>query len=80
MRASLMGRLDPFTGESPECPLPASARPHSIVPVDKGAIWYLGNSNGTVGELNPLTGEIREYKTGLADPHTGVLHPNGYFY
>jgi virginiamycin B lyase len=50
------------------------------VPDDEGAIWYLGNSNGTVGKLNPLTGEIREYQTGLADPHTGVFQPNGYFY
>ena len=80
MWASLVGRLDPLTGEFREYPLPASARPHSIVPDDEGAIWYLGNSNGTVGRLNPLTGEIREYETGLADPHTGVFHPNGYFY
>ena len=80
MWASLVGRLDPLTGEFREYPLPASARPHSIVPDDEGAIWYLGNSNGTVGRLNPLTGEIREYETGLADPHTGVFHTNGYFY
>ena len=80
MWASLVGRLDPLTGAFREYPLPASARPHSIVPDDEDAIWYLGNSNGTVGKLNPLTGEIREYQTGLADPHTGVFHPNGYFY
>ena len=80
MWASLVGRLDPLTGAFREYPLPASARPHSIVPDDEGTIWYLGNSNGTVGKLNPLTGEISEYETGLADPHTGVFHPNGYFY
>ena len=80
MWASLVGRLDPLTGEFREYPLPASARPHSIVPDKEGAIWYLGNSNGTVGKLNPLTGEIREYETGLSDPHTGVFHSNGYFY
>lgn len=80
MWASLVGRLDPLTDEFREYSLPATARPHSIVPDDTGAIWYLGNGNGTVGRLNPLTGEIREYKTGLADPHTGVFHRNGYFY
>ena len=80
MWASLVGRLDPLTGDFTEYPLPATARPHSIVPDDKGFIWYLGNSNGTVGRLNPVTGDIREYETGLADPHTGVFHPNGYFY
>ena len=80
MWASLVGRLDPLTGDVREYPLPPSARPHSIVPDNEGFIWYLGNSNGTVGKLNPLTGDIREYDTGLADPHTGVFHPNGYFY
>ena len=80
MWASLVGRLDPLTGNVREYPLPPSARPHSIVPDNEGFIWYLGNSNGTVGKLNPLTGDIREYDTGLADPHTGVFHPNGYFY
>ena len=80
MWASRVGRLDPLTDAFREHPLPASARPHSIVPDDKGAIWYLGNSNGTVGKLYPQTGEIREYQFGLADPHTGVFHPNGYFY
>lgn len=80
MWASLVGRLNPLTGDFKEYPLPATARPHSIVPDDKGFIWYLGNSNGTVGRLNPVTGDIREYETGLADPHTGVFHSNGYFY
>ena len=80
MWASLVGRLDPLTGDVREYPLPPSARPHSIVPDNEGFIWYLGNSNGTVGKLNPLTGDIREYDTGLADPHTGVFHPTGYFY
>ena len=80
MWASLVGRLDPLTGDVREYPLPPSARPHSIVPDNEGFIWYLGNSNGTVGKLNPLTSDIREYDTGLADPHTGVFHPNGYFY
>ena len=80
MWASLVGRLDPASGEFREYPLPPAARPHSIVPSADGSIWYLGNSNGTVGKLDPQTGEIREYQTGLADPHTGVFHPNGYFY
>ena len=74
MWASLVGHLDPLTGDFKEYPLPATARPHSIVPDDKGFIWYLGNSNGTLGRLNPVTGEIREYETGLADPHTCLLY------
>ena len=80
MWASLVGRLDPLTEDVREYPLPPQARPHSIVPDDKGFIWYLGNGNGTVGRLNPVNGDIEEYETGLADPHTGVFHPNGGFY
>ena len=80
MWASLVGRMDPATGGFTEYPLPPTARPHSIVPADDGAIWYLGNGNGTVGRLDPATGAIREFATGLEDPHTGVFHPNGYFY
>ena len=34
----LVGRLGPLTAEFREHPLPASTRPHSIVPDDKGAI------------------------------------------
>ena len=80
MWASLVGRLDPASGAFQEYPLPPAARPHSIVPSADGSIWHLGNFNGTVGKLDPQTGEIREYQTDLADPHTGVFHPNAYFY
>lgn len=80
MWASLVGRLDPVTGEMKEYPLPPSARPHSIVPDDEGYIWYTGNSNGTIGKLDPETGEITEYETEAGDPHTAIFHPNGKLY
>lgn len=80
MWASLVGRLDPVTGEMEEYPLPPEARPHSIVPDDEGYIWYTGNSNGTIGKLDPETGEITEYPTEARDPHTAVFHPNGKLY
>jgi virginiamycin B lyase len=80
MWASLIGRLDPETGEMAEFQLPAAARPHSIVPDARGRVWYLGNSNGTIGRLDPDTGLITEFETESRDPHTGVFHPNGRFY
>ena len=80
MWASLVGRIDPATGEMKEYPLPASARPHSIVPDGDGYIWYTGNSNGTIGKLDPETGDITEYKTEAGDPHTAIFHPNGKLY
>lgn len=80
MWASLVGRLDPDTGEMKEYNLPPSARPHSIIPDANGNIWYTGNSNATIGRLNPETGNITEYETRAKDPHSAVFHPNGNLY
>ena len=63
-----------------EFPLPPTAKPHTIVPDDDGNIWYTGNSNATIGKLDPRTGEITEYQTQARDPHTALFHPNGKFY
>jgi virginiamycin B lyase len=80
MYASLVGRLDPKTGEMKEYPLPQTARPHTIVPDSNGNIWYTGNSNATLGKLEPATGKITEYKTTARDPHSAVFHRNGMMY
>ena len=80
MWASLVGRLDPATGEMEEFRLPVTARPHSIVPDADGNIWYTGNSNGTIGKLDPATGEITQYTTQAGDPHSAAFHPNGKLY
>jgi len=80
MYASLIGRLDPETGDMQEYLLPPAARPHSIIPGPDGNIWYMGNSNATIGRLNPQTGTITEYKTRGKDPHTSIFHPNGKLY
>jgi virginiamycin B lyase len=66
MYASLIGRLDPATGEMQEYKLEEGARPHSIVADASGNIWYtrdgtlwftLQNSN-MLGHLVWATGEI----------------------
>lgn len=80
MTASLVGRLDPKTGDMQEFLLPPASRPHSIVPDRDGAIWYTGNSNATIGRIDPATGLIQEFATQAADPHTAVFHPNGSLY
>jgi len=80
MWASLVGRLDPKTGEMKEYPLPPTAKPHSIVADKAGNIWYTGNSNATIGKLDPKTGKITEYKTKSRDPHSAAFHPNGRLY
>lgn len=80
MWASLVGRLDPVTGDMQEYRLPPAARPHTIVPDRDGNIWYTGNSNATIGKLDPKTGLITEYNTQARDPHSAVFHPSGKLY
>jgi len=80
MYASLIGRLDPATGEMQEFKLAPDARPHSIVADADGNIWYTGNGNGTVGMLDPATGEITVYPMpdpAARDPHTPIFAEDG---
>ena len=52
---SLIGRLNPTTGEMKEFKLDPASKPHSIVDDAAGNIWYLGNGNGTIGKFVPAT-------------------------
>jgi virginiamycin B lyase len=77
---SLVGRLNPRTGEMKEWKLEATARPHSIINDREGNIWYMGNANGTIGKLSPATGEITVYKMpdpAARDPHTPTWGQDG---
>jgi virginiamycin B lyase len=78
--ASLVGRLNPRTGEMKEWKLDPEAHPHSIIDDRAGNIWYMGNGNGTIGKLNPATGEITVYKMpdpAARDPHTPIWLEDG---
>jgi virginiamycin B lyase len=80
MYASLIGRLNPATGEMREYKLAPDARPHSIINDAAGNIWYTGNGNGTVGRLDPRTGEIKVYPMpdeAARDPHTPIFDRKG---
>ncbi|HEY5624772.1 MAG TPA: cytochrome C, partial [Gammaproteobacteria bacterium] len=80
MYGSLIGRLNPETGEMTEWKLDPLARPHSIINDVEGNIWYTGNGNGTVGMLDPETGQITEYPMpdpAARDPHTPAFTANG---
>jgi virginiamycin B lyase len=77
---SLVGSLDPRSGEMREYKLEPEAHPHSIVDDAAGNIWYMGNGNGTIGKLVPGTGEITIIKMpdpAARDPHTGIFDKNG---
>jgi len=78
--ASLVGRLNPRTGEMKEWKLDPEAHPHSIIDDRAGNIWYMGNGNGTIGKLNPATGEITVHKMpdpAARDPHTPIWLKDG---
>jgi virginiamycin B lyase len=80
MFGSLIGRLNPETGEMTEFKLDPTARPHSIINDVAGNIWYTGNGNATMGRLDPKTGEITVYPMPAAearDPHTPIVARNG---
>jgi virginiamycin B lyase len=77
---SIVGRLNPNTGEMKEWRLEADAKPHSITPDKDGNIWYTGNGNGTIGKLVPSTGQITVYKMpdpAARDPHTAIFNKDG---
>jgi virginiamycin B lyase len=80
MYGSLVGRVDPNTGQMTEFKLDPQAQPHSIIDDVEGNIWYTGNGNGTVGKVDPDTGEITVYPMpdpGARDPHTAIFTRNG---
>ena len=77
MYGSLLGRIDPVTGEMREYKLDPEARPHWSGADAQGNIWYMGNGNGTVGRLDPRTGQITVYDVEARDPHTGIFDRNG---
>jgi virginiamycin B lyase len=80
MYGSLIGRLNPATGEMREFKLDPKAQPHSIIDDRDGNIWYTGNGNGTVGKLEPTTGRITAYPMpdpNARDPHTPIFNRAG---
>ncbi len=78
---SIVGELDPTTGEMREIQLDADARPHSITADADGDLWYMGNGNGTLGKVNAETWEVEQIvrmnDPNAVDPHTGVFNDDG---
>ena len=63
--------------ELAEFAVPAGAHPHDVAPARDGGVWYTGQANGTLGHLDPVTGEVREVKLGAGSaPHGVILGPD----
>lgn len=58
--------------------VPSGAHPHDVAPASDGGVWYTGQLNGTLGWLDPATGEVREARLPAgAAPHGVVTGPDG---
>src|SRR5580693_9899499 len=49
------------------------ARPHDPAVAPDGASWYTGRANGTLGRLDPVTGQVNEYLLKRLEPTTKHL-------
>jgi virginiamycin B lyase len=77
--ANLIGHFNPKTGEKREYFLPENSMPHTVELDNLGRPWYTGNKNGSVGMLDPATGNITVYKMpdpAARDPHTMKFDKN----
>lgn len=79
MNGNKIARFDTKTRAFKEWDLPRGAHPHGLVVAPDGVVFYTGNRNGTIGELDPKTGKIVSHKTpsGGGGPHTIVLDAAG---
>jgi virginiamycin B lyase len=79
MSGNKVARFDPKTQAFKEWDMPAGHRPHGILVDQQGIVWTTGNGNGTIGRLDPRTGQITQYKTpsGGGGPHTLVITEDG---
>lgn len=79
MTGNKIARFDPETETFKEWNMPAGHHPHGILVDRQGIVWTTGNGNGTIGRLDPKSGEVTEFKTSSSStgPHTLVLSDDG---
>jgi virginiamycin B lyase len=75
-----IARLDPKTGSFKKFELDPGTNPHNCIVDKNGMVWYSGNRNGTIGKLDPRTGQISRYPipdSTVKDPHTMIFDKDG---
>jgi virginiamycin B lyase len=56
----------------------AGSGPHDVAPATDGGVWYTGQHNGTLGWLDPTSGDLREIPLGRGSaPHGVIVGPDG---
>jgi virginiamycin B lyase len=59
-------------------PVTPGSAPHDVAPAADGGVWYTGQGNGTLGWLDPDTGDVREISLGAGSaPHGVIVGPDG---
>jgi virginiamycin B lyase len=53
--------------------VPPGSRPHDVAPGPNGLVWYTGQRRGTLGILDPETGQVREVRLGEGSAPHGVI-------
>jgi virginiamycin B lyase len=79
MQGNKVARFDPASQRFQEWDLPPGHHPHGLVVDRQGVVWTTGNGNGSIGRLDPATGQTREYPTPSrgGGPHTAVISDDG---
>lgn len=79
MNGNRIARFDTKAQAFKEWDLPEGARPHGLVVAQDGRVFYTGNGNGSIGELDPGSGKIVSHFTPSqgGNPHTAVLDDAG---
>ena len=58
--------------------VPPGSHPHDVAPAPDGKVWYTGQRRGTLGILDPDSGQIREVQLGQGSaPHGVIQGPDG---
>jgi len=64
--------------EVQEFAVPAGAHPHDVAPAADGGVWYTGQHDGTLGLLDPTSGEVMTIPLGPgSSPHGVIVGPDG---
>ena len=79
MSGNKIARFDTKSKTFKEWELPDGARPHGLVVAADGKIFYTGNGNGSIGELDPSSGKVVDHFTPSkgGNPHTPVIDGDG---
>ncbi len=68
----------PVTLTAREFDVVDGSHPHDVAPALDGGVWYTGQHDGTLGHLDPGTGDVRTIRLGAGSaPHGVITGPDG---